>query len=46
MWTTFKTTVRTLLLTPSAVVWTLIFPIVLATVSVSYTHLFRHRPLR
>lgn len=32
MWTTFKTTVRTLLLTPSAVVWTLIFPIVLATV--------------
>lgn len=32
MWTTFKATVRTLLLTPSAVVWTLIFPIVLATV--------------
>ena len=32
MWTTFKTTVRTLLLTPSAVVWTLVFPIVLATV--------------
>lgn len=32
MWTTFKTTVRTLLLTPSTVVWTLIFPIVLATV--------------
>lgn len=32
MWTTFKTTVRTLLLTPSAIVWTLIFPIVLATV--------------
>lgn len=32
MWTTFKTTVRTQLLTPSAVVWTLIFPIVLATV--------------
>ena len=32
MWTTFKMTVRTLLLTPSAVVWTLIFPIVLATV--------------
>lgn len=32
MRTTFKTTVRTLLLTPSAVVWTLIFPIVLATV--------------
>lgn len=32
MWTTFKTTVRTLLLTPSAVVWTFIFPIVLATV--------------
>lgn len=32
MWTTFKTTVHTLLLTPSAVVWTLIFPIVLATV--------------
>lgn len=32
MWTTFKATVRTLLLTPSAVVSTLIFPIVLATV--------------
>ena len=32
MWTTFKATVRTLLLTPSAVIWTLIFPIVLATV--------------
>lgn len=32
MWTTFTTTVRTLLHTPSAVVWTLIFPIVLATV--------------
>lgn len=32
MWTTFKVTVRTLLLTPNAVVWTLIFPIVLATV--------------
>lgn len=32
MWTTFKATVHTLLLTPSAVVWTLIFPIVLATV--------------
>lgn len=32
MWTAFKATVRTLLLTPSAVVWTLIFPIVLATV--------------
>lgn len=32
MWTTFKTTVRRLLLTPSAVVWTLIFPIILATV--------------
>lgn len=32
MWTTFKATVRTLLLTPSAVAWTLIFPIVLATV--------------
>lgn len=32
MWTTFKATVRTLLLTPSAVVWMLIFPIVLATV--------------
>lgn len=32
MWTTFKATMRTLLLTPSAVVWTLIFPIVLATV--------------
>lgn len=32
MWTTFKTTVHRLLLTPSAVVWTLIFPIVLATV--------------
>ena len=32
MWTTFKTTVRTLLLTPSAIVWTLVFPIVLATV--------------
>lgn len=32
MWTTFKATVCTLLLTPSAVVWTLIFPIVLATV--------------
>lgn len=32
MWTTFKATVRTLLLTPSTVVWTLIFPIVLATV--------------
>lgn len=32
MWTTFKATVRTLLLTPSDVVWTLIFPIVLATV--------------
>lgn len=32
MWATFKATVRTLLLTPSAVVWTLIFPIVLATV--------------
>lgn len=32
MWTTFTTTVRTLLHTPSAVVWTLVFPIVLATV--------------
>lgn len=32
MWTTFKTTVHRLLLTPSAVVWTLIFPIILATV--------------
>lgn len=32
MWMTFKTTVRTLLHTPSAIVWTLIFPIVLATV--------------
>lgn len=32
MWTAFKATVRTLLLTPSAVVWTLIFPIVLAAV--------------
>ncbi len=32
MWTTFKTTIRRLLLTPSAVVWTLIFPIILATV--------------
>lgn len=32
MLTTFKATVRTLLLTPSAVIWTLIFPIVLATV--------------
>lgn len=32
MWTTFKTTMRRLLLTPSAVVWTLIFPIILATV--------------
>lgn len=32
MWMTFKTTVRTLLHTPSAIVWTLVFPIVLATV--------------
>lgn len=32
MWTTFKPTIRRLLLTPSAVVWTLIFPIILATV--------------
>lgn len=32
MWTTYKTTVRTLLRTPSAIVWTLVFPIVLATV--------------
>lgn len=32
MWTAFKATARTLLLTPSAVVWTLIFPIVLAAV--------------
>lgn len=32
MWTTFKTTVRTLLHNPSAIVWTLVFPIILATV--------------
>ena len=32
MRTTFKATVHTLLPTPSAVIWTLIFPIVLATV--------------
>ena len=32
MWSTFTTTVRTLLHTPSAIVWTLVFPIILATV--------------
>ncbi len=32
MWTTYKATIRMLLLTPSAVVWALIFPIVLTTV--------------
>ncbi len=32
MWTTFKITVKTALRTPSVVIWTLLFPIVLATV--------------
>lgn len=32
MWTTFKITVKTALRTPSVIIWTLIFPIVLATV--------------
>ncbi len=32
MWNTVKLTVKTLLMTPSAVIWTLLFPIVLSTV--------------
>lgn len=32
MWSTFKITVRSLLLTPSAIIWTLVFPVILATV--------------
>lgn len=32
MWTTFKITVKTAIRTPSIIIWTLLFPIVLATV--------------